>query len=330
MSMKKSIKKGLIITLLTVCLLIVVVAVTVLSVVIFEPVIYGDFYKDAKQEFDLPGKSDGFIQQGITHSGDYFLSSGYMSGGLPSRIYITDKDGKSTWVSLKDHENKDFKGHAGGIAAYGDTVYVCGDESGQMLVYSLSGILDTKHESSVSANSDFTVHCNTSFCYVSGDVLYVGEFFRKQNYSTDEKHHIKTPAGDQNHSMIFAYNIDPDTSAVSDVPFKAYSAPDLAQGMCITVSGKVVISTSYGFASSHLYVYNLPETANDHFSIGDVEIPLYYLDSASLDNDITAPPMSECLVYVGGRVYVIGESASNKYIFGKILRARYVWSIPLS
>lgn len=36
--------------------------------------------------------------------------------------------------------------------------------------------------------------------------------------------------------------------------------------------------------------------------------------------------MSEEIVFVDGRIYVMNESACNKYLFGKLLRAKYIWS----
>lgn len=39
--------------------------------------------------------------------------------------------------------------------------------------------------------------------------------------------------------------------------------------------------------------------------------------------------MCEELVFADGRVYSIGESASDKYIFGRLLRAKFVWSYEL-
>lgn len=56
-----------------------------------QPVIYADYYADAKKEFASAGLSDGVVPQGFYYieSKDLFLQCGYMADGeSPSRIYI--------------------------------------------------------------------------------------------------------------------------------------------------------------------------------------------------------------------------------------------------
>ena len=93
-----------------------------------------------------------------------------------------------------------------------------------------------------------------------------------------------------------------------------------------------MLSSSYGLATSKIYVYDM-QTANSqqkgNVVVEGKTIPLVYLDENSLVDTISAPPMAEEMVYLNGRLMVIGESASNKYIFGKLLRAKHVWSIEL-
>ena len=55
-----------------------------------------------------------------------------------------------------------------------------------------------------------------------------------------------------------------------------------------------------------------------------------HLDSANLTDTITLPPMSEELVYRDGRIYVMCESASNKYIFGKFIRGYQVFAYNIA
>lgn len=325
-SIMKILKRTLLTILAVIGFVVLLVALVLLSVVLFEPVIYGRFYEDAQREFALPGKSDGFVQQGFTYADDHFFTSGYMSNGEASRIYRTDADGQSTWVSLVGTGGKAYEGHAGGLSAYDDKMLLCDSEEGQMLVYSTKDILDAASGASVTATGTFAVHNNASFCHVEGDILYVGEFYKKGSYETDKAHHLTAPSGDKSYALVFAY----DLTKTEGLPEFAYTLPDQAQGMCITNSKRIVISTSYSVSSSHHYIYKIGETTTQKFTVEGKEIPLWYLDSAALDEDIVNPPMSEELVYRNGRVYVMGESASNKYIFGKILRARDVWSYKLA
>jgi hypothetical protein len=95
---------------------------------------------------------------------------------------------------------------------------------------------------------------------------------------------------------------------------------------------RIVLSTSYGFATSHLYFYDATAVAAkaDKFTVNGTEVPLYYLDSASLVSTVSAPPMSEEIVYKDGRIYIMTESASNKYIFGKITGGSPLYSYNIS
>ena len=56
----------------------------------------------------------------------------------------------------------------------------------------------------------------------------------------------------------------------------------------------------------------------------DKKIPLYVMGEADLFRTVSAPPMAEELVYLDGKVYVMNESASNKYVFGRFLSGTYV------
>lgn len=332
--MKKRLKKGLIIAGVGVGGLIALVLLAVIVIIAFEPYFYGGFFGSARQEFLLPGIGDDFVQQGITYSDGEFLSCGYMSGTKrPSRVYITDHEsGASRFVELKDADGNDFYGHADGLAAYGDKLFVCDSEGrGGMLVYDINEVKSAEG-GAVTAKGAFPVDANASFCYVDGNVLLVGEFYRAANYKTDATHHLTTPAGDAHHALVFGYELSPTAplGLAASAPVLAYSVPDLAQGMCVTDSGRIVISTSYALANSHNYVYNKPAAdAEGEFDLNGVKVPLWYLDSAALAEDIVLPPMSEELVNVDGRIYVMGEAASNKYFFGKLLRAKYVWSYPV-
>lgn len=88
--------------------------------------IYSDYYSMKADVCDNPGLSDGFVCQGICaleEEGRIFVS-GYMTDKSASRIYITDHESNSYYVSLTDESGNDFTGHAGGISVWGAPVYL--------------------------------------------------------------------------------------------------------------------------------------------------------------------------------------------------------------
>ena len=329
------IKKLIKIAIKTLAIIVVVAIVGVIGFMLAEPLVYNDFYsRDSQKEFATPGAGDDFIQQGFCSvDKDTLLASGYMKGKKPSRIYIIDGTGydrEQTYVQLKDENGKYTTNHAGGISVFKDKVYVCNSEGdpASVLIYSLSEILSADEGDDVVAQYNVPVDCGASFCHVDGAVLYVGEFYMDGKYETDDTHHMTTPAGDEHHAVVFAYQLDANGNIASDKPIGAVSIPDKIQGMVIT-QNKVVLSSSYGLATSKLYVYDMPQLSDDKITVDGKQIEISYLDSGCLVDTISAPPMAEEMVYLDGRLYVMNESASNKYIFGKLLRAKDIWSIKI-
>ena len=171
-----------------------------------------------------------------------------------------------------------------------------------------------------------------SVAYTSSDedVVYAGEFYREANYETDDTHKITTSAGDYNQALMFAYRFSDDEDALFGIepePFEVYSVTDLVQGMD-TYKGQIYLSTSYGVAFSHIYVYDKPESRKD-LEIAGLKLPLYELDSSVLVKDYKYAPMSEEIVCVDDRIYTMCESASNKYIFGKLTAATKCYSTDI-
>ena len=133
---------------------------------------------------------------------------------------------------------------------------------------------------------------------------------------------------------MFVYQMDAETGKfVSDVPEKIISTTSDVQGMCITENGNIVLSTSWGLNASRLFVYPasaLTESTSEFPFAEGVTVPLYYLCEGNLSQILATPPMAEELVYHGGKVYILTESASMKYLFGKITSGNFVYSHPLA
>lgn len=296
-----------------------------------------DYYNNSEKTFTIPGLSDGLIPQGLCYdeSAGQFLVSGYFSDGTPSQIsVVSEESGEEVKrVSLSDADGAEYCGHVGGISLNGDYLYVA-DEQG-LMVYSYSDFTDAANGDAVKA---LGVFCTTTendalgvaFTHVEGDCVYVGEFYREENYPTPDNHKYTTAAGDSNTALILAYRLDEDAEfGIAPEVERAYSIPGLVQGMCFDEEGRFCLSTSYGPAFSHIYIYNEPVQEGEITVLGQ-KVPLFVLDSSVLKTDIKIAPMSEEIVTVDGRLYVMCESASNKYIFGKFTSAKYCYATDLS
>lgn len=314
---------------------------------------------------------------GNTTSGtqEYYFVSAYMKSGA-SRIYVTgDKTGYVGFVTLTN-DGKDFTGHCGGIATNGTTLWVASDSTVYVAKASSTEYTDVVTEiikkaqanaqylneetpsdgelQSIAFTASFAANCNASFCYyfdaTGTDKLYVGEFYRKGNYETDERHRVNTPAGDYNTAFVYEYNVNTSTSnkygltTLSDSSLSPdmlvpkiqyiYSIPGLVQGFARTRDGSLVLSLSYGLDPSHLLYYSWSSVTSSSTTYKKVvgynftyqgivtnsgnnytaNPTYYYVDSASLLRDYTLPSMTEGLCVTGtNTVHVLFESGCYKY-----------------
>jgi len=285
---------------------------------------YVSFFMDARGEFLVPGLDTSFVQQGFDYvtGEDVYLVSGYMDNQSPSRIYIRDAQGETRFVSLKNKDGSDYLDHSGGICHNGEYVYVAAD--GGFGVLELTDVLDGGEATVIGRiETGFDVSC----CTVYNGHLLGGEFYRDGSHETDPSHRQTTPNGTWNPALIVAYPLDEGTLfGVSATPVGAISAPGLVQGFCFTSTNELVLSTSYGMKSSHLYYHTLNTANAGAIELGGVEVPLIYLDETTLTHEVKLPPMSEEILCRDGAVYIMNESASNKYIFGKFIRGYQVFS----
>lgn len=304
----------------------------------------GFFFGGAKAEMKTPGTWTNYVQQGFDRLEDgKFLVSTYDKDCEKAAIFVLD-DKKSTCVELKNEDGSDYLSHAGGITHYKGWVYVAtdnhADTEGEVYcthdncntnldMFALADVLDgdgkaTKVDSIIIPN-------RLAYASVYGDTLYVGAFHREgSKYITPESHHVTTPAGDKNTALMMVYTMDENTGKpIHGTPEYCYSTISNVQGMCMTGDGDILLSTSWGLSISHLYQYDVSKATKGTISLDGADVPVYYLDSACLVEDVKAPPMAEELVWLDGRVYILSESASMKYLFGKLMSGNHIYSYPL-
>lgn len=267
--------------------------------------IYSEYYSMEETLCTNPGLDDGFVCQGICVSEEngVILVSGYMADKSHSRIYVTDFESNSYFVELTRNGGEKYTGHAGGIALTGDTVYI--SNGSKLYVFSLTDVLNAKNGEKVDIGEGVKVSSAASFVYADEEYVYVGEF---NNPAEEQKEHIYG----ENHSIIEKYSHDD-----LENPVKIYSIGDYAQGVCFTPNGKVILSTSYGLTSTVYYVYNEADATDTGEMLDGA--PVYMLGECV--REIKGPAMGEDLDYYNGKVITLTESASNKYIFGKLFFA---------
>lgn len=279
-------------------------------------VIYGEYYSIESRVCANPGLSDGFVCQGIAayEKANKIFVSGYMKDHSASRIYVTDPDSNSYYVSLSIN-GKSYTGHAGGIAWHGDNVYVASDDA--LYVLPIDALLNAKNGDTIAFVDKIPVNNQASFVYADENYIYVGEFHDGGQYVTN--HPYETPDG-LYHAIVSRYPAN-DLSK----PDKVYSIRNKVQGICFTPDGRVVLSTSYGLADSVYYVYNEKDAIDSGLTLDGA--PVYYLNGCV--KEIKGPAMAEELDWYNGKIITLTESASDKYIFGKFFFANDIVTLDI-
>ena len=292
--------------------------------------LYWDYYEMKSDLCENPGLNDGFVCQGICayeKDGKIFVS-GYMKDGEASRIYVTDKDDNSYYVSIKKANGEDFTGHAGGIATSGDVIYIA--SGGKIHLVSLTDLLAAKNGGTVSIQESIEVNNEASFVFADDNYVYVGEFHDGENYVTE--HPYYNPVEGLNYAIVSRYPVgelvvrdDVGEEEQIPTPDRIYSIRNKVQGICFTPEGKVIMSTSYGLSDSVYYVYDEANATESGQKLDGV--PVYYLGKC--EREFTGPAMAEGLDYYDGKVITLTESASNKYIFGKFFFATKIVALKV-
>lgn len=312
-------------------ILFAVVMIVLVAVNLFVKITYASFYEAAENEFPIPGISNGFIPQDLDYMAaiDGWLFSGYMTDGSPSPIMKRDHDGNIATIYVETPEGTPYEDHGSAITSTDEFSYLACE--GGYYVLDSYDVANAADGSTIHAIQKVDLEFSPAFMNIQHDTLYAGVFYRPGNYETPEEQHITTPDGTQNYAIMYAYPADEET----DFDFAthaaaAYSIPAQVQGMSLTDDGRFVFSTSYGLATSHLYVYDAPTYDGESAYLADGEnVALLHFDGTNLVEDIEAPPMTEGIDVFDGKIWISEESASNKYLFGKLYDAGCVYALTL-
>lgn len=299
-----------------------------------------EYYKNSHKAFIIPALSTAYVPQGFCYDqqSSWFLATGYMKDGSASPVFAINKQGGKTIKSvvLKLADGKDYLGHAGGISVWKNYLYVADGSEHCIYVFDYEQFKTAKNGDALFSIGKFFTetadgdYVKPSCVEVVGNKIVIGEFFRESNYETYKTHKIATPNGDKNTALAVVYSLaDNFEFGINPVPEKAYSMREQVQG--ITFDGdKVYLSTSWGLSFSQIFIYDQTTAVSDMRTVLGENIPVYYLDSKSLIKDLKIPPMSEEMAIVNGKLYVLSESASTKYIFGKFTGGKWCYATDLS
>ena len=306
-----------------------VIVLAIVSVNVFVRSVYAEFYDNASPEFAIPGVSQGFIPQDLDYfdKTDEWLFSGYMGDGSPSPLYKSSEHSATVRFTAEAPDGTAYTGHGSGITSNSTNVFLT--REGGYLVFAADDIANVGDGGTVRAIGEVDIEVTPAFLNIENSILYAGNFYFPEKYETPAEHRIFTTDGNQNPAVMYAYPASPDARfGYAEQAVCVYSIPEMVQGMCTTPAGQMVFSTSYGLRSSRLLFFDagLLEQDGTFFADGR-DVPLYICDTRSLVGEVEAPPMTEGIESHDERIYIAEESASNKYIFGKLYGAGVVYAL---
>ena len=299
------------------------------------------YYRASEKAFVIPGLSETLIPQGLDYleSEGLYLVGGYQKDGSPSRVYLIEKaTGKTKgYVLLGDQNGNGMAIHAGGLAANGDYLYVGGNEDPFVYVFKLSDVLSAGNAQIVKTLGTFETkygdyELRADFMCFSDGKFYVGEYYREPNFKTPDSHRYNCPSGETNRALMFSYEVsDSETSkfGLETVASEVYSLPNQVQGVVIQ-DNKMWISMSYGTEKSVIACYEVFGKSAGVFDPKAGSAELFVLYKGTLVSEFKAPPMSEEIVFVDGKMLIMCESASVKYIFGNFTGGRWCYATDIS
>lgn len=300
-------------------------------------ILYPDYYANGEQVSKIPALNDGFVPQGLDYDPetDTYIHSGY--NGKKAELYlVTGKTTKAIVLLTPDGEQAE--GHAGGVTKAGDYLYISDNHAegdgkvGYLRIYRAGDIWNAKDGDSVKAIGQFTVDTSASFCFSDDNYIYVGEFYRPEDYETKKDHYFTTPAGDENKAILSAFPLESDGSIAADAkPAFSVSITSQVQGFAVNEDGKVMLSRSWGLTPSYMEFHEGWKDSGKTINTMGVDVPLYYLDSSTRTDNMKMPCFSEGLTFTkDGKVAVSFESACNKYIIGKFFFANKVMAFEVN
>lgn len=256
----------------------------------------------------------------------YLLITGYYEDGKFPSVIMALNESDGTFIgaySLKNTEGKDYFGHAGGIAASQNTVYVTSD--GECYTFPSTALKSLKNGESIQFQGKFKLNTAGSFACINNNILWVGDFIENDDKVKEEITDITTlQNGETFYAYCEGYTLNeglPDVKKINNsstgyIPDYMIAIPDQVQGMAFTKTNKIIFSTSYGRKNnSVLYIYNdfLIEEKAGIKIIDGKEIDLYACSSSYLADTITALPMAEGLANTPDGIYLAFESGAKKY-----------------
>ena len=289
---------------------------------------YKKFAKAGELSILIPALDDMFVPQGMTYYApeNLMFFTGYYGEGYSSTLFAVDMATNEVVkeILLAEVDGSIYDGHAGGVAVTGKNIYI--SDNNRLYRLPLSDFHNAAPMDVLGFAEAIPVPCEASYCQINNGVLWVGEFYYKneKKYHTDPSHEVKSEKGTQYNAWLLGYKLVDQTENELDpacitaggaIPDYILATTDRIQGVTFC-DNQIFLSQSYGRNNdSTIYRYKnvLGKDPDMKVQVLGVPRPMWFLDSKNPDAKLKSPPMTEGLCTIGNSVYVSFESAAPKY-----------------
>lgn len=281
---------------------------------------YDSFLKNASSsELVIPALNQYFVPQGLSYWEEfgwffitgYFKPTDYSSSSVLLAIDSSTGEYVGEW-KLLDIDGSAHTKHDGGIAITETDIYL--STSYTLYRISIERLYEVGNVGSLQIEEEIKVPVSASFANYSNNMVWVGEFYEKNDYPLRGLHEVKINATTTHYAWVAGYKIDENTNKIEDTPTCILSIPEKIQGMSFLRNKTLVLSSSYGrrnYSSLYFVSDPLSKECNEYVTINDKEVPMYYIDNYDI---VVAPPMVEGCCSLGNTLYMIFESAAYNYL----------------
>lgn len=288
---------------------------------------YNNFYAAGELSVLVPGLTQGFVPQGLSYlpGQNWMIIAGYSSNkNVSSVIFAVDlATGELVREAhLQYADGSQYVGHAGGVAVTEKNIFIANNN--HIYRISLEKFLGLDASANCPFDEEIPVPSRSSYCGYSDGILWVGEFQFDPEYKTDRSHWYKNEDG-RYKAWLIGYKLDQTQenelnpaalAGETATPDYIISTTERIQGMTMH-DNQFYLSQSYGRrAASTLIRYQnvLEADPREYVELNGTQVPLWCLNKSLQTGALLMPPASECLVTVDGDVYVLFETAAEKYM----------------
>ena len=292
----------------------------------------------------IPGLKQNMIPQGLAYAAaqNWLIITHYREDGGSSMLSILNASTGALVksVTVYNADQTAYVGHAGGVAVSASNVWISSE--GYLHRIPLPSLVNAPNRSRIYIADRFPTGTRSSYTFYASGKLWSGEF-HASGYETDASHQSTARDGTTQYAWIVGFNLDgatdllPAGKYVNDTtpvtPDAILSVPDKVQGATRLASGRFVLSESYGRTNDstiQFYENVLAQVAHAYRTVNGTQVPFWFLDGVSRDSQLTALPLSENVVELGGYLYVLFESAATPYVTGGKYPTDKIWKVNMS